>query len=69
MTVMELECFIQIFEINIQMSKLMDIRPVRDELNQADGWTDKTNLIVFLYYFVSAPNFDIVSADYVLRQN
>jgi hypothetical protein len=38
-----------------QISNLMKIRPVGDELSHADGETDVTKLIVAFYSFANAP--------------
>ena len=48
--------FLNSFSKNTQIQNFMKIRPMGAEFFRADGWTDKTNLIVAFRNFANALN-------------
>ena len=50
--------FLDRFSKNIQISNLMNIRPVEADLFQADRWSDMTKLIVTFHNFSNMPKND-----------
>jgi len=53
---------------SVQLSNLMEIRPVGDELFHVDGRTDQTDLIVAFHNFANETNKDITTANFHLKK-
>jgi hypothetical protein len=51
-----------------QLSNLMKIRPVGDELFHTDGRTDETHLIIAFHNFANKTNKDITTANFLSKQ-
>jgi hypothetical protein len=61
--------FITDFIKSAQLSILMEIRPVGDELFHTDGRTDQTDLTVDFQNFANESNDEITTSNYFSRQS